>query len=213
MSSRGFAKKSSSSDKMRARLNAISKGHEDVDIQKRQLEDESRRQRLAKSGGSSSDMNNSDRPSSLSQKVADDASVGTTSSAGKGMVSIIADSPQLSVGSGYGRKISRTNSNSHNESSSRIGMTMNTSDSTASFSAGNVLTGASAKSTSELAVASNIRVSNWVHGDDLESSPPVVKSTEVYETVRLLGRGSFGDVNLVKSVEEGRMYADKTIYQ
>ena len=33
-----------------------------------------------------------------------------------------------------------------------------------------------------------------------------------YETVRLLGRGAFGEVNLIKNVEDNKLYACKTIY-
>ena len=39
-----------------------------------------------------------------------------------------------------------------------------------------------------------------------------VKSNTVYEIIRLLGRGSFGDVNLVKIVEDNSLYAMKTIF-
>ena len=39
-----------------------------------------------------------------------------------------------------------------------------------------------------------------------------MRSNTVYETIRLLGRGSFGDVNLVKTVEDSRLYAMKTIF-
>jgi len=56
------------------------------------------------------------------------------------------------------------------------------------------------------------RVSDWILSDELEGSPPVFKTTELYETVRLLGRGAFGDVNLVKNTEDNRLYADKNIY-
>ena len=35
----------------------------------------------------------------------------------------------------------------------------------------------------------------------------VVKANEVYESVRLLGRGAFGDVYLVKTVDDHKLYA------
>jgi hypothetical protein len=44
---------------------------------------------------------------------------------------------------------------------------------------------------------------NHTGADD--ATPPVVKSTDLYETVRQLGRGSFGDVNLVKSVRDNKL--------
>ena len=39
-----------------------------------------------------------------------------------------------------------------------------------------------------------------------------MKSNTVYEIVRLLGRGAFGDVNLVKCIEDNRLFAMKTIF-
>jgi serine/threonine protein kinase len=33
-----------------------------------------------------------------------------------------------------------------------------------------------------------------------------------YNIVRLLGRGAFGEVNLIKNSEDNRLYACKTIY-
>ena len=39
-----------------------------------------------------------------------------------------------------------------------------------------------------------------------------MKSNSIYEIVRLLGRGAFGDVNLVKCIEDNRLFAMKTIF-
>ena len=39
-----------------------------------------------------------------------------------------------------------------------------------------------------------------------------MKTNTVYETIRLLGRGAFGDVNLVKCIENNRLFAMKTIF-
>ena len=44
------------------------------------------------------------------------------------------------------------------------------------------------------------------------SVPPIVKTYTMYETIRLLGRGAFGEVNLVKCIEDSKLYASKTIY-
>ena len=49
------------------------------------------------------------------------------------------------------------------------------------------------------------RVSDWCFTSSFDSMPPVVKSRELYENVRLLGRGSFGEVNLVKNVEDNKL--------
>lgn len=50
------------------------------------------------------------------------------------------------------------------------------------------------------------RVSDWCYSAPLDSpAPPLVKSREMYENVRLLGRGSFGEVNLVKNVEDNKL--------
>ena len=57
-----------------------------------------------------------------------------------------------------------------------------------------------------------LRVSDWCFVGSLDSTPPVVKSHDIYENIRLLGRGSFGDVYLVKNKEDNRMFANKTIF-
>lgn len=50
------------------------------------------------------------------------------------------------------------------------------------------------------------RISDWCYNAPLDSpAPPTVKSREMYENVRLLGRGSFGEVNLVKNVEDNKL--------
>lgn len=50
------------------------------------------------------------------------------------------------------------------------------------------------------------RISDWCYCAPLDSpAPPTVKSREMYENVRLLGRGSFGEVNLVKNVEDNKL--------
>ena len=54
-------------------------------------------------------------------------------------------------------------------------------------------------------VPSGSRVSDWCFIGAIDSTPPVVKSAEVYESIRLLGRGSFGDVFLVKNVDDNRL--------
>ena len=66
--------------------------------------------------------------------------------------------------------------------------------------------------TQQLITPSGTLVSDWSFVGDLASSPPIVKVNEVYETIRLLGRGSFGDVNLVKNIDDNKLYANKTIF-
>ncbi len=56
-----------------------------------------------------------------------------------------------------------------------------------------------------IVVPSGPRISEWCFTAPLDSTPPTVKSRELYETVRLLGRGSFGEVNLVKNVEDHKL--------
>ena len=48
-------------------------------------------------------------------------------------------------------------------------------------------------------------LSEWVFTAPLDSTPPVFKNQELYETVRMLGRGSFGTVDLVKNVDDNRL--------
>jgi transglutaminase/protease-like cytokinesis protein 3 len=49
------------------------------------------------------------------------------------------------------------------------------------------------------------RITDWSYTAPLDSTPPVVKSRELYENVRLLGRGSFGEVSLVKNIEDHKL--------
>jgi serine/threonine protein kinase len=52
---------------------------------------------------------------------------------------------------------------------------------------------------------SGLRVSDWCFNGQLDSSPPVVKVNEVYESLRPLGRGAFGDVYLVKNIDDNKL--------
>jgi hypothetical protein len=49
------------------------------------------------------------------------------------------------------------------------------------------------------------RISDWCYNGPIDSSPPMMKSRDLYENVRALGRGSFGEVNLVKNVEDNKL--------
>lgn len=53
--------------------------------------------------------------------------------------------------------------------------------------------------------STNARVSDWCFTGPLDSTPPYGKSTEVYDFVRWLGRGSFGEVSLIKSKEDNNL--------
>lgn len=62
------------------------------------------------------------------------------------------------------------------------------------------------------AIPSGPKISDWCYTGALDAVPPTVRSNALYETVRLLGRGAFGDVNLVKITGEVKLYAMKTIF-
>lgn len=62
------------------------------------------------------------------------------------------------------------------------------------------------------AIPSGPKISDWCYTSSLDSIPPTVRSNTLYETIRLLGRGAFGDVNLVKITGEQKLYAMKTIF-
>lgn len=68
-------------------------------------------------------------------------------------------------------------------------------------------TGGTNSPVSQLSIMpSGPRVSDWCYSAPLDSpAPPTVKSREMYENVRLLGRGSFGEVNLVKNTEDNKL--------
>ncbi|RYH26452.1 hypothetical protein EON65_14500 [archaeon] len=59
--------------------------------------------------------------------------------------------------------------------------------------------------TAQIIIPSGPRISEWCFTGPLDSAPPIVKSKEMYENVRLLGRGAFGEVNLVKNVEDNKL--------
>jgi hypothetical protein len=54
-------------------------------------------------------------------------------------------------------------------------------------------------------IPSGPRISDWCFTGTLDSFPPIVKARDIYENVRLLGRGAFGEVNLVKNVEDNKL--------
>ena len=56
-----------------------------------------------------------------------------------------------------------------------------------------------------LFMPTGLRVSDWCFNGSLDSSPPVVKSNGVYESIRPLGRGAFGDVYLVKNIDDNKL--------
>lgn len=70
---------------------------------------------------------------------------------------------------------------------------------------GAVVPSSSSVYTGSAIMPSGARVSDWCFTGTLESSPPVVKSREIYENVRHLGRGAFGEVILVKNVEDNKL--------
>ena len=63
-----------------------------------------------------------------------------------------------------------------------------------------------------IVIPNGARISDWVYTGAIDSTPPVVKTMDIYEIVRFLGRGAFGDVNLIKNLENNVLYADKAIY-
>eukprot|EP01031_Cornospumella_fuschlensis_P035530 gene35530-43080_t len=66
--------------------------------------------------------------------------------------------------------------------------------------------------TAQIIIPGGPRISEWCFTGPLDSAPPIVKSKEMYENVRLLGRGAFGEVNLVKNIEDNKLFAIKTIF-
>lgn len=91
---------------------------------------------------------------------------------------------------------------------------MNVKSATSPMPSARDVTGGANSSTSVASdgtVAANLimptgpRVSDWCYVSPLDSLPPIVKSRDLYENIRLLGRGSFGEVNLVKNVEDNKL--------
>ena len=63
-----------------------------------------------------------------------------------------------------------------------------------------------------IVIPSAARISDWVYTGPIESTPPIVKTMDIYEIVRFVGRGAFGDVNLMKNLENNLLFADKNMY-
>jgi hypothetical protein len=55
-------------------------------------------------------------------------------------------------------------------------------------------------------IPSGPKISDWCYVGPIDSSPPVIKSQELYEDVRFLGRGAYGTVDLVKNREDNKLY-------
>lgn len=70
---------------------------------------------------------------------------------------------------------------------------------------------ANSVSNAAAAIPTAPRISDWCYTGALDSMPPVVKEQNLYETTRLLGRGSFGEVNLAKNKEDNKLFAIKTV--
>eukprot|EP00607_Mallomonas_marina_P002406 CAMPEP_0182428978 /NCGR_PEP_ID=MMETSP1167-20130531/25198_1 /TAXON_ID=2988 /ORGANISM="Mallomonas Sp, Strain CCMP3275" /LENGTH=541 /DNA_ID=CAMNT_0024612247 /DNA_START=192 /DNA_END=1817 /DNA_ORIENTATION=- len=60
-------------------------------------------------------------------------------------------------------------------------------------------------------IPSTALLSEWAFTGSIDSTPPVLKSQDLYEFVRLIGRGAFGTVDLVKNTDDDRLYATKTV--
>eukprot|EP01041_Mallomonas_annulata_P008864 gene8864-18362_t len=56
-----------------------------------------------------------------------------------------------------------------------------------------------------LTIPSTPMLSEWAFTGPTDSTPPIFKNQDLYEYVRLLGRGSFGTVDLVKNVEDNKL--------
>lgn len=54
-------------------------------------------------------------------------------------------------------------------------------------------------------IPSGPKISDWCYIGAIDSSPPLVKSQELYEEVRFLGRGAYGTVDLVKNREDNKL--------
>lgn len=54
-------------------------------------------------------------------------------------------------------------------------------------------------------IPSGTKISDWCYVGSIDSSPPVIKSQELYEEVRFLGRGAYGTVDLVKNREDHKL--------
>ena len=65
--------------------------------------------------------------------------------------------------------------------------------------------GVSANTVINSMIPTGPRISDWCFTGSLDSQPPVVKTRELYENIRLLGRGAFGEVFLVKNLEDNKM--------
>ncbi len=80
-----------------------------------------------------------------------------------------------------------------------------TSTNSVSNDTNDVLTIEQAKNLLNSIIPSSKRVSDWVYTGSLDSNPPVIKGQSLYDNLRLLGRGAFGEVNLVKNTDDNQL--------
>lgn len=182
----------SKAEKMRARLATMAKEREDFVAQKQQLEAEMRNSSLGKP--------------LPSMAAAGGGVVDQQSVSGEDSTAIVASAP--SNASTPRPQLRRRPSGVGIDSSSP-------SSSQAQLSPYNSSQNLQVGANPTLIIPGGTRVSEWAYSVNMSmtgDSPPVVKVNEVYETVRNLGRGAFGDVFLCRNIEDSRMFADKTIF-
>jgi len=63
----------------------------------------------------------------------------------------------------------------------------------------------------QVTIPTSMMLSEWAFTGPIDSTPPVIKSQDLYEFVRLIGRGAFGTVDLVKNTDDNRLFATKTV--
>jgi hypothetical protein len=62
-----------------------------------------------------------------------------------------------------------------------------------------------ADNTKNVIMPSGSRLSDWCYTSDLDSMPPTIKSQTLYEEIRFIGRGAFGNVDLYKNIDDSKL--------
>jgi hypothetical protein len=196
----------SKTEKMRGRLASIQKDREEFERQRKELEADMNVGRTNMSKINKGLRNNA----ILEEPIVVDTHIGGgahgTPHHGHSSKPVSERTPHLSTrehGGGFGANASSTPTTVPSTSFSMNGNVTPTHATMMLAGAGNA--GTASPGSMLNIMPSGPRVSEWCYSAPLESAPPTVKSREMYENVRLLGRGSFGEVNLVKNVEDNKL--------
>lgn len=196
-------------DKMRGKLANIAKQREEFELQKKSLEEQMNvgRQNMGRIKKGLKNNEILDEPIEVAEIMHTATNAKKETKKPSNVLSVKENEQRKSVAlKDFSMSLGSCNSPSINSSN-----TFFSPNSTIS-GGGGVISGSGVPVASVSLMPSGARVSEWCFTGELDSSPPVFKSQELYENIRLLGRGAFGEVTLVKNTDDNKLFAVKTMF-